>query len=255
MGCCGPSNTKCWRIVSLVGVVLLIGFSAFLFTSFKDFSDTIRCIISGYVVLMANPTVGADINLLPTEFIQNSDKYLPYFEIAAITPSVIAAVMSIIVVLCTCRSGKCCAKFFIWLTCFLLLVCFIFYAIIGAAGVVSETEQAKTLQTEITNVCADVSNIGDLNTAIVQAQVDLNTAQSNGANVAQAQAELDAAQLAVTTYTTMCTCLVGIMDDVKKLAVPGILNALACLIDFIALIGLCCTMGCCRSPSKTYPSA
>lgn len=85
-------------------------------------------------------------------FIQNSDKYLPYFEIAAITPSVIAAVMSIIVVLCTCRSGKCCAKFFIWLTCFLLLVCFIFYAIIGAAGVVSETEQAKTLQTEITNV-------------------------------------------------------------------------------------------------------
>lgn len=100
-----------------------------------------------------------------------------------------------------------------------------------------------------------MSNIGDLNTALVQAQVDLNTAQSNGANVAQAQAELDAAQLAVTTYTTMCTCLVGIMDDVKKLAVPGILNALACLIDFIALIGLCCTMGCCRSPSKTYPSA
>jgi len=239
----------------LVGVLLLIGFSVFLFTSFQDFGDTIRCIISGYVILISNPTVGADVQVLPRDFIENSDKYLPYFEIAAITPSLIAAVMSIIVILCSCRGGKCCAKCFIWLTSILLFVCFIFYAIIGAAGIVSESDQAKSLQTEIVNVCDDVSNLSDLSTALVNAQAQLTSAQSSGVDVTARQAELDAAQLAVTTYDTMCGCLKGVMDDVKKLAVPGILNAIACIIDFVALIGLCCTMGCCRSPTKTFPSA
>lgn len=245
-------------ICQAVFLLLLIGFAAWMFSIFGEFSSNVACIIDSIKTLKTvKGEVGKGLtsftSAIPDSLIAQLEQFVGLLAVFVILPAVGIIFFQTILVVCALKNKKGdTAKCIKCLVCILTQFCIlgvVFYIIVGGIGIVSSTAEGQAAQAAITDVCTTTIPQTRADLTDSQALVDqLKAAGGSGPTVDEAQFELDEADKAVTALEKACGCFAGLAETFTALTAPGFACAVVCLILLILNCCTCCALGCCGKP-------
>ena len=143
-----------------------------------------------------------------------------------------------------------CTRLVVLLTDLSLLLTLVYYIAMAALGLFSDRPLFTDQWAHVTAVCT--GNMALLNGSLTSARAQLASAGTASAT-GSAQAALDVAQAQYTAFVALCGCIDRVPTDLRQLTGAGLSGVGAALLAYFAVTGMCCTIGCCRTPTKVAP--
>lgn len=261
-GCCSYFAIKGWAGADLLSALVMLIACFMLFTACGSLVAAIVKILDAVLAVLKLPI--QQIQEAAGSFSAYADQLesgmgmLNLLPIAVIVPGLLATFMILLSSLCGfATSGKsyCCAKFPICFSYLILLLCLIFYFILTGVSVALFLPVAQEQLRKATSVCD--SMIPMLSNLLVQVEDALGTAKKAGLDIstdptmAPMASMVDNLPEAIALIITLCEAFSkDLISAIEGLLGPCVIGIVATLWAWFNSFGLCCSEGCCGTPSQ-----
>jgi hypothetical protein len=261
-GCCSYFAIKGWAGADLLSALVMLIACFMLFTACGSLVAAIVKILDAVLAVLKLPI--PQIQAAAGSFSSYADQLesgmgmLNLLPIAVIVPGLLATFMILLSSLCGfATSGKsyCCAKFPICFSYLILLLCLIFYFILTGVSVALFLPIAQEQLRQATSVCD--SMIPMLSNLLVQVEDALGTAKKAGLDLSKdpdlsSMADMvDNLPAAIGLIITLCEAFSkDLISAIEGLLGPCVIGIVATLWAWFNSFGLCCSEGCCGTPSQ-----
>lgn len=265
-------------ICQVLGILILVGFGAWLFVAFGGVSGQIACFLDQLDAMKlikgkAGKEAGKIANLIPSSVTNLVRTYLPLIGVFVIVPAALISIIELLIVFCSAnpcknsRMDEVCAKLLILLLQIILVLGLVCYLVIGGAGIGINLPAAQSQLKMVTGTCD--TGIPKLAAELTSAEAMLKTQQAKldavpaalAASVASAQKavddanfELGEAKKSVAALDAVCSCIKDTFTLLGSFIVPGLGCAVGCLILMLLNCAACCALGICGGKKKKAPA-
>jgi hypothetical protein len=268
VGCCSFNGVQAWSFGTFVGAIAILATVFNLFNNADGFKNTIVGLVELLIEVVEAATNGNSFlsgftDVIPgfvVDVLRDQIDQLQLIPVAVMVPGLLAAIWLLFAaigssVMCkNKRKGSYCfTKCFVLLSWVFLLLAFVFYLIFAAFALVVSfaasfapviDEQLSSIQVLCVAKPAELAQLVQDNQAVV------DRLDAAGQDVASLQSTLTDVQFISQKLTTGCTLIQDFIQDLMNLFVPGLMCVVAIIFSYFNGCALCCSAGCCKSPSS-----
>jgi len=263
-GCCSFYAVKPWAFGEIIAALTLIGCVVYLFLNMNALTATVIGLVNTLEALSLStvPFIQDLMTQLPSEILNqviSQKSQLSLLPAGVGAPGWLAGAFALLAAVTTqCKGHKgsyCFSKLWMTLTYVFLLLSFIFYIIFAAFAIVIRVAPpiVQAQLNQITGLCETVPM------TVTQLVTDNTLAVEQLRNAGQDTTSFDATladfTFLATTVDSGCGFLIGFLDELVALFLPGLMCIVAIVFAFFVNTTYCCATGCCKGPPTSAQAA